>query len=151
MHTATEVVVQAEAIAVYRLAAAVERWPQILPHYRWVRVLRDDGHARLVEMAARRDVIPVRWRAVQVCDPTLPRITFQHVGGVTTGMDVAWLFEPGPDGLTVRIVHRFDPPWPLIGGLVADHIIGPHFVDYIAGQTLRQIKLLAEAQSGGWE
>lgn len=132
----------------YELAAAVENWPDILPHYRWVRVIRNDGHERLVEMAARRDVIPVRWRAIQVCDPITPRITFRHVGGVTTGMDVAWMFEPGPDDLTVRIVHDFDPPWPLVGGLVADRIIGPLFVENIAGKTLHRIKEIAEARAG---
>lgn len=148
MHTANEIVIRADAMTVYDLAAAVERWPDILPHYRWVRVLRDHGEARLVEMAARRDAIPVRWRAIQVLEPSIPRITFRHVGGVTTGMDVAWLFEPGPDGLTVRIVHDFEPPWPLVGGFVADRIIGPLFVANIAGKTLRRIKELAEAHAG---
>lgn len=147
MHTANEIVIQADATTVYELAAAVERWPEILPHYRWVRVLRDDGHERLVEMAARRDAIPVSWRAVQVREPAIPRIRFRHVGGVTKGMEVAWLFEPGPDGLTVRIVHEFDPPWPVVGALVADRIIGPLFVANIAGKTLRRIKELAEMKA----
>lgn len=147
MTTVDERLMRAPPRACFRVAADVERWPEILPHYRWVRVLRDDGHERLVEMAARRDAIPVSWRAVQVREPAIPRIRFRHVGGVTKGMEVAWLFEPGPDGLTVRIVHDFDPPWPVVGGLVADRIIGPLFVANIAGKTLRRIKELAEMKA----
>lgn len=147
MMTLDEHLMHAPPEICFRIAADVERWPEILPHYRWVRVLRDDGHERLVEMAARRDAIPVSWRAVQVREPAIPRIRFRHVGGVTKGMEVAWLFEPGPDGLTVRIVHEFDPPWPVVGGLVADRIIGPLFVANIAGKTLRRIKELAEMKA----
>ena len=131
---------------IYPLAAAVERWPQILPHYRWVRVLRDDGRRRLVEMAARRDGIPVRWWAEQTLYPEAPRITFKHVRGVTAGMDVAWSFERKDHTTLVRITHDLDLRWPL-GSLLADHIIGPLFVENIAGKTLRRIKQLAETGS----
>jgi hypothetical protein len=115
-----------------------------LPHYRWVHVLADDGHSRLVEMAAHRDGFPVRWHARQVRDRDVPRITYQHVRGLTTGMAVEWRFRPGADGVEVVIVHDLALRWPVIGGLVADRIIGPLFVADIAGKTLRRIKALAE-------
>src|SRR2546422_360206 len=88
MHAENTLLIQADAPRIYALAAAVERWPEILPHYRWVRVLKDDGASRLVEMAARRDWIPVWWRAEQRLYPDEPRITFRHVQGVTAGMEV---------------------------------------------------------------
>ena len=40
------------------LAADVERWPVILPHYRWVTLLDGGGDRKTVEMAARRGRIP---------------------------------------------------------------------------------------------
>ena len=120
-------------------------WPALLPHYRWVRVLRDDGGARLVEMAARRDVIPVWWQALQVLDPAAPSIRFRHVRGVTTGMEVEWRFEPVPGGVRVRILHDLALGWPLIGRFAAERVIGPGFVAHIAGQTLRRLKQVAEA------
>jgi ribosome-associated toxin RatA of RatAB toxin-antitoxin module len=146
MHTENSILIRADAAAIYALAAAVERWPALLPHYRWVRVLAENGPRRLVEMAARRDVIPVRWQAEQVCDPATPRITFRHVRGITTGMEVEWRFTPCADGTHVSIQHGLHLGWPLVGGLVADYIIGPLFVANIAGKTLRRIKALAEAE-----
>jgi ribosome-associated toxin RatA of RatAB toxin-antitoxin module len=155
MHTENTIVMQADVQTIYRLATAVERWPALLPHYRWVRVLHTDGDRRIVEMAARRDVIPVRWWAEQICFPDVPRITFRHVRGVTHGMEVEWSFTPVPGGVHVTIRHDLELRWPLIGGLIADYVIGPLFVSNIAGKTLRHIKLLAEASrarpSGGEE
>ena len=78
------------------LAADVERWPVILPHYRWVTLLDGGGDRKTVEMAARRGRIPVKWRAIQESierDDDPPIICFRHIGGVTKGMDVAWTFR----------------------------------------------------------
>ena len=147
MHTENAIVIRADVGTIYGLAAAVERWPALLPHYRRVRVLEDRGDRRLVEMAAHRDGIPVRWWAEQVRFPDEPRITFRHVRGVTRGMAVEWTFTPGPDGVLVQIRHELRLRWPLVGGLVADRIIGPLFVANIAGKTLRCIKELAEARA----
>jgi len=149
MQTENRIVIQAPADAIYELAAAVERWPALLPHYRRVRILSDDGHQRLVEMAAQRDGFPVRWWAEQTCFPEEPRITFRHVRGVTAGMEVEWRFQPAPEGVLVRIRHDLLLKWPLVGGLVADRIIGPLFVSNIAGKTLRRIKILAEIEQTG--
>jgi ribosome-associated toxin RatA of RatAB toxin-antitoxin module len=145
VYTENAILIHARAETIYALAAAVERWPERLPHYRWVHVLEDHGSRRVVEMAARRDWIPVRWWAEQELFPEEPRIVFRHVGGVTRGMWVEWTFTPQTDGVLVRIEHELRLGWPLIGGIVADHVIGPRFVGNIAGKTLRRIKQLAEA------
>lgn len=146
MRTANTVLMRGELRHIVDLAVATERWPEILPHYRWVTVLAGGGDHKTVEMAARRGRIPVRWRARQdvARDGPTPVIRFRHIGGVTTGMDVAWTFDPSPDGVRVTIDHDFTPPWPLVGGLVADRVIGPHFVEAIAGRTLRTIKGIVE-------
>ena len=136
---------RADPASIYAIAAAVERWPELLPHYRRVRVVYGpEPGRRLVEMAAYRDGIPVHWWAEQNLYPAEPRITFRHVRGVTTGMDVEWTFAPVADGTLVQISHELRPRWPL-GPLVADRVIGPFFIENIAGKTLRRIKALVEA------
>jgi len=146
MRTANTVQMAGDLDHIVALAVDTERWPEILPHYRWVRLLEGDGDHKTVEMAARRDRIPVRWRAIQDVDRTgpTPVIRFRHIGGVTKGMEVAWLFEQGPDAVSVTIDHEFTPPWPLVGNLIADRIIGPQFVEAIANKTLATIKGIVE-------
>lgn len=131
---------------IFDLAARVERWPQLLPHYRYVRRLPAADEERRFAMGARRGRIPVRWEATQRPLRDERRIEFTHTGGLTRGMQVAWRFEPRDGGWEVSIEHRLRLPWPLIGGFAADHVIGPHFIDAIAGRTLRRVKALAEGQ-----
>lgn len=148
MQTANLVEMNGDLDRIVALAADIERWPEILPHYRWVTLLDGGGDRKTVEMAARRGRIPVRWRAIQEIerDGASPVIRYRHIGGVTKGMEVAWTFTngagPGPVG--VRIDHHFTPPWPLVGRPVAEHVIGPHFVAAIAGRTLETIKAIVE-------
>jgi uncharacterized membrane protein len=130
---------------IFAMAAEVERWPQLLPHYRYVRRLTDAGGARRYAMGARRGPIPVRWEAVQRPLPDERRIEFTHTGGVTRGMEVAWRFEERNGGVEVSIEHDLDLAWPLIGGFAAAHLIGPGFIEPIARRTLRRVKALAEA------
>ncbi|MDQ3809967.1 MAG: SRPBCC family protein [Chloroflexota bacterium] len=146
---------RASSAIAFELAAQVERWPRILPHYERVRVLRQmaDG-GRLVEMAARRDLLPVpgpgvplRWTALQTLHPTEPRVAFEHVAGPTRGMRVAWTFTPIAHGqLEIQIRHVFEPRWPLPRPLV-DLVVGQYFVNGVAARTLRRIGELAEART----
>lgn len=146
MRTESTVTMAADLEKIVALAADVERWPVVLPHYRWVTLLDGGGDRKTVEMAARRGRIPVKWRAIQEIerDGPSPVIRYTHIGGVTKGMEVAWTFAAGPGEVVVRIDHEFTPPWPLVGGLVADRVIGPQFVEAIAGKTLMTIKAIVE-------
>lgn len=146
MRTANTVEMAADLDRIVALAVDTERWPIILPHYRWVTLLDGGGDHKTVEMAARRGRIPVKWRAVQDVERNggTPVIRFRHIGGVTKGMDVAWTFSEKPGAVDVTIDHDFSPPWPVVGNVVADRIIGPHFVEAIAGRTLRTIKAIVE-------
>ena len=130
---------------IFPLAAEVERWPQLLPHYRYVRRLPAADGERRFAMGARRGPIPVRWQAVQRPRQIDGVIEFTHVGGLTRGMEVAWRLRPVDGGTEVSIEHELQLDWPLLGRFAADRVIGPHFVDAIAGQTLRRVKQLAEA------
>lgn len=152
MQTETGITINADPMTVFEFGAATERWPEILPHYRWVYLLDEEGESRLVEMAARRDFgplsWPVRWWAVQTNYPDEPRIEFKHVGGITKGMEVEWLFTPQEDGVRVVIRHDLDLKWPLIGGIAANYVIGPVFIESVASRTLARIKELSEARAG---
>jgi ribosome-associated toxin RatA of RatAB toxin-antitoxin module len=148
VQTVNRVRIHADPDLIFRLAGEVEFWPAILPHYRAVRVLRRDGNKRLVYMAATRDGFPVSWTSIQWLDPAARRIAFRHVKGVTRGMDVEWRIEPAADGgVDVEIEHWLTLPWPAIGRFAAERVIGPHFVEDIAGKTLRRIKEIAEGGS----
>ncbi|MBI4277559.1 MAG: SRPBCC family protein [Armatimonadetes bacterium] len=144
MLTRNAITIRAPAGRIFQLAAEVERWPELLPHYRWVRVLARDGNRKTVEMAAHRDGFPVKWRAVQEVRPADGVIRFAHVRGVTKGMQVEWRLQPRAGGeIEVSITHELAWPRPL--RWFADIVIGEMFVRNIAGKTLRRIKELAEA------
>ena len=130
---------------IFPLAAEIERWPERLPHYRYVRRVPSSNGERRFAMGARRGPIPVRWEAVQRPLPEQRTIEFPHPGGVTRGMVVAWRFEPRVGGWDVSIHHALELHWPIVGGFAAAKVIGPQFIDAIAGRTLRRVKALAEA------
>jgi uncharacterized membrane protein len=146
MRSELHVLMRAPVERIFPLAAEVERWPEILPHYRFVRPVPDPNGERRFAMGARRGPIPVRWEAIQRPFPDERRIEFEHTGGVTRGMWVAWRFADHGDGVTdVSIEHRLELGWPLIGRFAAERVIGPQFIEAIAGRTLRRVKELAEA------
>jgi len=149
MHTEHRLVVHAEAARAYELAAAILDWPRILPHYRWVRSLRQEGSRHLVAMGAVHNGIPLSWRCEQELEPHVPRILFRHVSGITNGMTAEWNFAPTSDGLVVSVLHDLKLDWPLFADFVSDRIIGPYFVDPISAKTLATICELAELQRGG--
>ena len=151
MKTIDEHIAAAPPDVCFRAAADVERWPEILPHYRWVRFRRKEGFARgLVEMAAWRHFGPVGWPTWWLSemehDAGARTVTYRHVDGITRGMDVVWEVTPLADGGShLRIVHEWDgPAWPLIRGIAAERVIGPHFVSAIAGRTLAGVAAAAE-------
>ena len=138
----------------FRVAADVERWPDILSHYRWVRFHEQRGFGTgRVEMAAWRDFggplrYPTWWVSQMRADPDGPAVHYRHVDGITRGMEVKWAFEPAAEGTHVRITHAWDgPPWPLIGDLAWRLIIAPAFVSVIAKRTLAGVAAEAERQA----
>ena len=129
---------------VFAAAADVERWPALLPHYRWVRALEQRGDVRVVEMAAWRPFGPLRyptwWVSEMTVHPDRGSVRYRHIRGITSGMDVEWTCIPAGDGVDVTIVHQWSgPAWPLIRRPAAEWVIGPVFVRGIASRTLAGI------------
>lgn len=157
MYTIDEIDVNASVDACFQTGADVERWPEILPHYRWVRFQRKDGFGTgRIEMAARRDfgplAYPVWWVSEMSVDPDRPVVLYRHVDGVTTGMDVEWSFHDLGDGATrVRIMHDWPPgpAWSLPGfarRAIGSRVIGPVFIHHVASRTLLGVKRHAESR-----
>jgi len=144
--------VRAPAAICFNVAADVEQWPAILPHYRWVRFHRKDafGHG-LVEMAAWRNFpagirYPTWWESDMRASADEPAVYYRHVRGITRGMDVKWEFHTiKSDQTHIRIVHEWPGPnWPLIRWIAANLVIGPHFISAIAQRTLAGVGREAE-------
>ena len=158
MVTVDERLVRARLGDIFELARQVEQWPDHLAHYRYVRYReRAPDGGGVVEMSAYRPFGPIGWSTWWASEMAVyhgdartgerPRIRFFHVGGITTGMDVEWSFEPRPDGVFVRILHVWDGPrWPLIGRFAATRVIGPVFIHGIASRTLEGLARAAEKQ-----
>lgn len=141
----------APADTCFRVAADVERWPEILGHYRHVRFHDRTGFGRgRVEMSAWRDFAgPLRWPTWWVsdmrADEAAPAVHYTHVDGITRGMEVVWSFDARDGGTHVRILHTWEgPEWPLIGPLAWRHVIAPRFVHVIASRTLAGVAAEAE-------
>jgi ribosome-associated toxin RatA of RatAB toxin-antitoxin module len=154
MRTVDRRVVRAPAAAMFEAAADVERWPDHLPHYRWVRFNDRRAAGGVVEMAAVRPfgplAWPVWWESEMWIDSARREVRYRHVRGVTTGMDVVWRVVPqGPNETEVTIVHTWSgPPWPLIRVPAAEWVIGPVFVHGIASRTLAGLARAVEAGRG---
>jgi ribosome-associated toxin RatA of RatAB toxin-antitoxin module len=144
MRTVDRLRMRAPAARVFAAAADVERWPELLPHYRWVRMLERRADGGLVEMAAWRPFgprnYPTWWVSEMRIDSSAPAVHYRHVRGITTGMDVVWQIEARGEETEVTIVHDWTGPrWPLIGPMAASWVIGPVFIHGIASRTLAGI------------
>jgi ribosome-associated toxin RatA of RatAB toxin-antitoxin module len=141
---------RAPASRVFQAAADVERWPELLPHYRWVTMRERRPAGGIVEMAAWRPFGPVGyptwWVSEMWVDGEKPEVRYRHIEGVTRGMDVVWRIAPAGEDTEVTIVHEWDgPAWPLVRRPVAEWVIGPVFIHGIASRTLAGIRRFVEA------
>lgn len=149
IHTENRIFIKAPPDIVYELAVDITRWPDLLRHYRQVRVLSTvSKDTRRVKMAASRSGIPVSWTAVQERRSAEQVILYRHVGGATRGMEVTWRIVPASSGVEVTIEHHLDSPRRLIRSRPAAYITGRVFVEHIASKTLQGIKHHAERLAG---
>ena len=110
MHTHNEIFIDASPEVCLACASDVERWPEILPHYRAVEFTRRDGKASvLVLMQAFRSFgplpYPIWWESEMETSETERTVRYRHVRGITRGMDVVWQLRPEDDRTHVEIIH----------------------------------------------
>ncbi|HEY3417620.1 MAG TPA: SRPBCC family protein, partial [Armatimonadota bacterium] len=132
---------------VYQAARDIRRWPAILPHYRWVKILGEQAEGTLVEMAAKRGWIPVCWTAVQWCEADQRHIHYRHTGGATQGMQVVWEIAPSAAGTRVMLIHDLTLDTPIVRSWIGKMIVGHFFVHHIACRTLNVMKQLLEKEN----
>jgi ribosome-associated toxin RatA of RatAB toxin-antitoxin module len=152
MRTVDQALIAGSLADVWTRASDVERWPDILPHYRWVRMLERRPGGGIVEMSANRPFGPLDWPTWWVSEmwlePERHVVRYRHIRGVTTGMDVEWKLRETAAGIDATIVHEWQgPPWPLIRRPAAEWVIGPVFVHGIASRTLAGIKRAVEEKA----
>ena len=158
----------------YKLAAEIAHWPDLLPHYRYMTIREQSDTHKIADFGAVRffslfpsrladdtrhptpDTLsctpprpaitfPVKWQARQDLFPESLRITYQHLHGISRGMQVAWRLTPNPAGVHIEITHELTYPFPL-GAWFAAQIVGKVFVHPIAGRTLQCLKEQIESE-----
>lgn len=150
VRTVDTITIAAPPERVFQAARDVERWPALLPHYRWVRFLERRRDGGVVEMAAWRPFGMLRWPTWWVSEMTIDApaatIRYRHVRGITRGMEVDWRVRGTNGSTAVEIVHEWiGPGWPVVGRAAASIVIGPVFIHGIASRTLAGIKRHSEA------
>jgi ribosome-associated toxin RatA of RatAB toxin-antitoxin module len=133
----------------FAVARDVERWPERLPHYRFVRMLLGSTARGIVAMSANRPFgklnWPTWWTSEMWIDPVRRAVHYRHIEGVTTGMVVEWRIDPTPTGARVTLTHEWEgPPWGPLRRPAAEWVIGPVFVHGIATRTLAGLARHAE-------
>jgi ribosome-associated toxin RatA of RatAB toxin-antitoxin module len=144
MNTESTIVIRAPKQVIFEAAADLSRWPELLPHYRYITYLERGTDRHIVKMAAHRDGIPISWVSEQIIDRDRLEIRFVHLRAFTKGMAVVWSFDEKPEGTLVRIIHVLKFRVPLLAP-IAEPIIGGFFIDNIAHKTLATFKAHLEA------
>jgi ribosome-associated toxin RatA of RatAB toxin-antitoxin module len=143
MNLANSILINAPKTRIFEAAADLEKWPTFLPHYRYIRYLERSPDRNVVEMAARRGIIPITWVSEELIDRQRYEVRFRHLRAWTKGMEVIWKFAEQPGGVLVSILHdlRFRTP---ILAPIAEPIIGRFFIHHVANQTLKHMKAYVE-------
>jgi len=145
MHKTNSIVMHAPRMSIFEIAANLELWPKILPHYRYIRYLERSPERNIVVMAAQRSGIPIKWTSEQIIDRENVQVRFRHLKAFTKGMEVVWTFEDRSDGVLVEIVHDLDFRVPILAPIL-EPIIGDFFTHNVANKTLHCMKAYVEAQ-----
>ena len=146
MHKNNSILIRAPKISIFETAANLELWPEILPHYRYIRFLERGPDRNVVVMAARRSGIPISWTSEQIIDRSKLEIHFHHLKAWTKGMRVVWTFSDASDGVLVTISHNLRFRIPALAPIMGP-IIGDFFIHNIANKTLLCMKAFVERQA----
>src|SRR3989442_4484726 len=114
MRTVDQTTIRAPVERAFEAASQVERWPELLPHYRWVRFLERREGGGIVEMAAWRPFGPLRyptwWVSEMTIDVRRRGIHYPHPRGITRGRNFERRFALRGQGVPVTLVPRYSRP-----------------------------------------
>jgi ribosome-associated toxin RatA of RatAB toxin-antitoxin module len=144
LHSGNSVLIRAPRERIFQVVSDLARWPERLPHYRFVRFTgKEPGGRDLVHMSARRSGLPISWFSAYEADAERMELRFEHLRAWTKGMLVVWTLTPTRDGTRVEIVHDLGFRVPVLAWL-CEPIIGGFFIDNIAARTLATFKQIIE-------
>lgn len=146
MHKTNSIIMQAPRTEIFETAANLENWPNILPHYRYIKYLKRDGNRNVVIMAATRSGVPISWTSEQIIDRENVEVRFHHLKAFTKGMSVVWTFRETPAGVLVEIAHDLNFRFRVLAP-VMEPIIGDFFISQVANCTLRCMKEYLESRN----
>lgn len=146
VHTENEIVIRAPLEKVFQTTANLLLWPRVLPHYRWVRILKTGEDGLIVKMAARRGWLPIQWTSRFTVDGRARELHFHHLRAFTRGMNVTWTYTPAPDGVRVQICHELERR-SAFGRWFAKHVLGDLFIRPVATKTLAAFKHYLETDT----
>ena len=132
MHTTSSIVMRVPKERIFETAADLSRWPEFLPHYRYIHYYEKSPARNIVKMAATRSGIPIAWTSEEIIDRDKLEVRFRHLKAFTKGMEVVWKFSETEEGVLVEIVHGSG------AGVLAHH--EEFFIENIANKTLRCMK-----------
>ena len=85
MHTGNSILMRAPRERIFETAADLSRWPEILPHYRYIHYYERSPERNVVKMAAVRSGIPISWVSEQRIDRDAMRGAVPASEGVHQG------------------------------------------------------------------
>ena len=139
VRTENSILIQAPLQEIFDITSNLLLWPKVLPHYRWIRILKTGDDSLIVKMGARRGWLPIQWTSRFFADPNAHELHFEHLKAFTRGMRVLWTYTPTPEGVRVTISHELDRA-SAIGRWFAHHVLGEMFIRPVATRTLSRFK-----------
>jgi ribosome-associated toxin RatA of RatAB toxin-antitoxin module len=143
VRTENSILIKAPLEKIFETTANLLLWPEVLPHYRWIRILETGDDGLIVKMAARRGWLPIQWTSRFQADPNVRELRFEHLKAFTRGMQVLWTYTPTPEGVQVTISHEMDRASAL-GRWFAYRVLGEMFIRPVATRTLAHFKQYLE-------
>ena len=146
----SEAIIHAPLNKVFVVAADLTRWPEFLPHYRYIRFLTHTPTGGIVKMCCVRRRILTTWISDFRIDTVKHELRLHHLRSTlnaTLGIKIVWSFEELPDGsVRTRITHDLRKKRLLISRRVTDWVLGRFFIDDVAAKNLAGLKRKVEAQ-----
>jgi len=143
VRTENSILIKAPLETIFETTSNLLLWPKVLPHYRWIRILKADDDGLIVNMAARRGWLPIQWTSRFQVDPNARELHFEHLKAFTRGMRVLWTYTTTPEGVRITISHELDRG-SAFGRWFAQYVLGKMFIRPVAMRTLSHFKQYLE-------